>query len=180
MLEMGGDYMIYTAKYNLPIGQVLVASRNSKLIGLWLEGQKYYLGDLKDNIKENEREEILIKTKKWLDRYFDNKHPKIEELEIELIGSEFRKSVWKLLCEIEYGKVTTYSDISKKLMKILNKEKMSAQAVGNAVSHNPISIIIPCHRVIGKNGKLVGYAGGIDKKIKLLEHENVDKNNLFK
>lgn len=172
--------MIYTAKYNLPIGQVLVASRNGKLIGLWVEGQKYYLGDLKDNIKENEREEILIKTKKWLDRYFDNKHPKIEELEIELIGSEFRKSVWKLLCEIEYGKVTTYSDISKKLMKILNKEKMSAQAVGNAVSHNPISIIIPCHRVIGKNGKLVGYAGGIDKKIKLLEHENVDKNNLFK
>lgn len=176
--------MIYTAQYKSPIGKILIASRNGKLIGLFLEGQKYYMENIKniaeEDIKENENEEILIKTKKWLDRYFDNKQPKIEELKLELIGSKFRKIVWRLLCEIEYGKVTTYSDISKKLMKIMDKEKMSAQAVGNAVSHNPISIIIPCHRVIGKNGKLVGYAGGIDKKIKLLEHENVDINNLFK
>lgn len=167
--------MIYTTYYHSPIGRLLLASKNNKLIGLWIEGQKYYLGNIKEEMQENDKETILLKAKKWLDRYFNGEKPEISELDLAPIGSEFAKNVWKLLCEIPYGKITTYGEIAKKM----NKNKMSAQAVGGAVGHNPISIIIPCHRVVGTNGNLTGYAGGIDKKIKLLEHENVDMSNFY-
>ena len=166
--------MIYKSYYQSPIGQLLLASKENKLIGLWIEGQKYYLGNLKEELQENNTEEILIKTKKWLDRYFDDKKPEISELELDPIGSEFRKNVWKLLCKIPYGKITTYKSIAENVAKIMNRKQMSAQAIGGAVGHNPISIIIPCHRVIGTDGSLTGYAGGIDKKIKLLKLEKVD------
>ena len=102
----------------------------------------------------------------------------INEIDLEPNGSEFAKIVWKLLCEIPYGDITTYGELAKKVAKILNKEKMSAQAIGGAVGHNPISIIIPCHRVVGAKGNLTGYAGGINKKIELLKHEDVDINKL--
>ena len=98
---------------------------------------------MKEEIKENKNERILIKTKKWLDEYFNGKKPEISELDLAPIGSEFAKNVWEILCEIPYGKVTTYGEIAKKMAKIMHKEKMSAQAVGGAVGHNPISIIIP-------------------------------------
>jgi methylated-DNA-[protein]-cysteine S-methyltransferase len=166
--------MIYKSYYQSPIGKLLLASKENKLIGLWIEGQKYYLGNLKEELQENNTEEILIKTKKWLDRYFDDKKPEISELELDPIGSEFRKNVWKLLCKIPYGKITTYKSIAENVAKIMNRKQMSAQAIGGAVGHNPISIIIPCHRVIGTDGSLTGYAGGIDKKIKLLKLEKVD------
>lgn len=94
-------------------------------------------------------------------------------------GSEFRKAVWAALCEIPYGKVTTYGEISKKVAAKFGKQHMSAQAVGGAVGHNAISIIIPCHRVVGSNGSLTGYAGGIDKKVKLLTLEKVDMSSFF-
>ena len=171
--------MTYTTYYNSPVGKIFLASKNGKLTGLWIEGQKYYLGKLKEEIKEKDDEIILVKTKKWLDRYFSGEKPEISELDLEPTGSDFAKNVWKLLCEIPYGEVTTYGEIAKKVAKIMNKNKMSAQAVGGAVGHNPISIIIPCHRVVGTNGSLTGYAGGIDKKIKLLEHEKVDMSNLY-
>ena len=151
----------------------MLASKNNKLIGLWIEGQKYYLGKLKEEIQEKDNDIILIKAKKWLDRYFKGEKPQISELDLEPIGSDFAKNVWKLLCEISYGEVTTYGEIAKKVAKLMNKSRMSAQAVGGAIGHNPISIIIPCHRVIGTNGSLTGYAGGIDKKIFLLKHEGV-------
>ena len=172
--------MIYKSYYNSPVGKILLASKNSKLIGLWIEGQKYFLGNLKEEVSKKDDEIILVKTKKWLDRYFNGEKPEISELDLEPIGSDFAKNVWLLLCEIPYGEVTTYGEIAKKMAKIMNKNKMSAQAVGGAVGHNPISIIIPCHRVVGSNGNLTGYAGGIDKKIKLLEHENVNMTNLYK
>lgn len=163
--------MIYKTYYDSPVGKILLASKDNKLIGLWIEGQKYYLGNLKEEMQEKDDEEILVKTKKWLDRYFNGKKPKISELDLAPIGSDFAKNVWKILCEIPYGEVTTYGAIAKKMAQIMKKEKMSAQAVGGAVGHNPISIIIPCHRVVGANGNLTGYAGGLDKKVKLLEHE---------
>ena len=171
--------MIYTTYYNSPVGKILIASKENKLIGLWIEGQKYYLSKLKSEIQEKKDEEILMKTKKWLDKYFSGEKPEIEQLELAPIGSEFRQKVWKLLCEIPYGEVTTYGKLAKKLAKSMKKETMSAQAIGGAVGHNPISIIIPCHRVVGTNGSLTGYAGGIDKKIKLLELEKVDMKRLF-
>lgn len=171
--------MIYTSYYNSPVGKLLLASKNNKLIGVWIENQKYYLSNLKEKMQKKDDEEILIKTKNWLDRYFENKNPHISELDIEPIGTEFSKMVWTILCTIPYGKVITYGEIAKKISKAMNKDKMSAQAVGNAVAHNPISIIIPCHRVIGANGNLTGYAGGLDIKMRLLKHEGVDISKLF-
>ncbi len=171
--------MIYTSYYNSPVGKLLLASKNNKLIGVWIENQKYYLSNLKEKMQIKDDEEILIKTKNWLDRYFENKNPHISELDIEPIGTDFSKKVWTILCTIPYGKVITYGEIAKKISKAMNKDKMSAQAVGNAVAHNPISIIIPCHRVIGANGNLTGYAGGLDIKMRLLKHEGVDISKLF-
>ncbi len=144
------------------------------LIGLWLEGQKYYLSNIKTETKRKDDDKVLVETKKWLDRYFNGESPSINELEINPIGSEFRKAVWKILCDIPYGKVLTYSDIAKIIAKKKGVEKISAQAVGGAVGHNPISIIVPCHRVVGKDGSLTGYAGGIDRKVYLLNHEGVN------
>lgn len=170
--------MIYTTHYKSPLGDILLASKNNKLIGLWIEEEKYYLSDLKDEIKEEEKE-ILEKTKYWLDRYFKGEKPSIDELDLSPLGSDFRKRVWKILCEIPYGEVITYKDIADTIAKQKGLKKMSSQAVGGAVGHNPISIIIPCHRVVGTNGSLTGYAGGINKKIFLLKHEYVNMSNLF-
>ena len=164
--------MIYTTYYNSPIGKLLLASKENKLIGLWTEGQKYYLSGIEDEITKNDDEKILIETKKWLNRYFNGEKPCPNELDLAPIGSKFRKNVWDILCKIPYGKVITYNDIAKEIAKKRKINKMSAQAVGGAVGHNPISIIIPCHRVIGTNGSLTGYAGGLDKKEYLLKLEN--------
>lgn len=163
----------------LLFGKLLIASKDNKLIGLWIEGQKHYLRNIKEELIENDEEEILVKTKKWLDRYFLDEKPKIEELDIYLNGTFFEKIVWELLKRIPYGEVTTYKELAIKVAKKLGREKMSAQAIGGAVGHNPISIIIPCHRVVGTNGSLTGYAGGIDKKVKLLEFEKVDTKKLY-
>ena len=163
--------MINTIHYKSPLGDILLASNNNKLIGAWFEGQKYYLSNISQDIIEKE-DKVLIKTGKWLDSYFDGEKPSIDDLNLEPRGSDFRQEVWKLLCEIPYGETVTYKDIASKIAENRRIEKMSAQAVGGAVGHNPISIIIPCHRVIGSDGALTGYAGGIDRKIFLLKHEN--------
>lgn len=171
--------MIYKTYYKSPIGNMLLASKDNELIGLWIEGQKYYLSNIKEKLIENDKEEILIRTKNWLDRYFKGEKPKIKELKINPIGTNFRQAVWKILCDIPYGETISYNDISKKIAKQRKIKKMSAQAIGGAVGHNPISIIIPCHRVVGANGNLTGYASGIDKKIQLLKLENVNIDKLF-
>lgn len=163
--------MIYTSTYTSPIGDILLASQNNELIGLWFKGQKYYMNYLKEEIEEKNDEETLMKAKKWLDRYFKGEKPSIKELSLNPDASEFRKKVWQILCEIPYGQTLTYKEIALKLAKENGLNSMSAQAVGSAVGHNPISIIIPCHRVIGSNGKLTGYAGGLDKKEYLLKLE---------
>ena len=163
--------MIYTSTYSSPLGDILLASKNNELVGLWFKDQKYFLGPIKEETKEKNDEEILIKTKKWLDRYFKREQPNIKELSLNPIGSDFRKEVWKILCDIPYGKTITYKEIADKIAKEKKIKSMSAQAVGGAVGHNPISIIIPCHRVVGTNGNLTGYAGGLDKKEYLLKLE---------
>lgn len=171
--------MIYTTYYFSPIGKILLACQDDRLIGLWIEGQKYYLGSINCEIIEKDDEKIFVQTKKWLDRYFMGEQPNINELALAPLGNEFRQTVWRLLCEIPYGKITTYGELATKAAKIMNKKSMSAQAIGGAISHNPISIIIPCHRVVGSNGSLTGYAGGIEKKIKLLMLENVDMKDFY-
>ena len=148
-----------------------MASKDGRLIGLWIEGQKHYLASLNEEATENPNNPVLIKTKHWLDRYFAGDKPKPEELPLAPIGSDFRQQVWQILRTIPYGKTNTYKQIAETVAKKRGIKQMSAQAVGGAVGHNPISIIIPCHRVIGSNGSLTGYAGGLDKKTFLLNHE---------
>lgn len=169
--------MIYTSTYSSPLGNILLASKNNELIGLWFEGQKYYLGSIKEETKEKNDEEILKKTKNWLDRYFKGEKPNPNELKCKPIGSDFQKQVWNILCEIPYGQTITYKEIAEKLAKKRGLKSMSAQAIGGAVGHNPISIIIPCHRVVGTSGNLTGYAGGLDKKEYLLKLEKIERKN---
>ena len=171
--------MISTAHYNSPLGDILLASKDNKLIGLWIEGQKYFLSSIKEEIQENSNDGVLLATKSWLDRYFNGQKPNIDELNLSPVGSDFRQAVWKILCKIPYGETITYNDIAKEIARQRKIKKMSAQAIGGAVGHNPISIIIPCHRVVGTNGNLTGYAGGIEKKIWLLRHEHVNMENFF-
>lgn len=171
--------MYYMTNYDSPIGQLTLASDGEHLIGLWMKDQKYFGGAIKaelasGKVRLEDKLPVFQAAKDWLDRYFAGEKPKSMELPLAPIGSGFRQEVWKLLCEIPYGEVTTYGAIAGKMAEKLQKKTMSAQAVGGAVGHNPISIMIPCHRLVGANRSLTGYAGGIEKKIKLLELEGVN------
>ena len=171
--------MYYSTTYPSPVGALTLACDKVNLVGLWIAGQKYYGATIPEEMTENNDMPVFAAAKNWLDRYFAGKKPAISELPLAPIGNEFRQGVWSILCEIPYGKVITYSDIAKKIAVKMNKERMSSQAVGGAVGHNPISIIIPCHRVVGSDGSLTGYAGGIGVKTKLLELEGADMSRLF-
>ena len=166
--------MYYRANYSSPVGLITLACDGSNLVGLWLAGQKYYGGTISELMTEKDDFSIFDVTKKWLDRYVNGERPAISELTLSPIGGEFRQAVWRFLCEIPYGEVTTYGEIAKKMAVKMNRESMSAQAIGGAVGQNPISIIIPCHRVVGAKGGLIGYAGGVATKAKLLEMEGVE------
>ena len=170
--------MYYEMKYDSPVGRLTLASDGLNLAGLWMEGQKYFGGTVPGELRPNEELEVFSRAKDWLDRYFNGKKPEPSELPLAPVGGEFRQTVWELLCEIPYGELTTYGQIAREAAKRLQRESMSAQAVGGAVGHNPISIIIPCHRVVGTGGSLTGYAGGLYKKIWLLKHEGVKMDGL--
>ena len=169
--------MIYTQHYASPLGEILIAADERGLVGLWLDSQKYFGGMLPAELTERESP-VLAETKRWLDIYFSGREPGFTP-PLHPDGSPFRQAVWKLLLQIPYGKTTTYGEIARQLAGKQGLPRMSAQAVGGAVGHNEISIIIPCHRVVGTNGSLTGYAGGIDKKMKLLELEHTDMTGFF-
>lgn len=171
--------MLYSTRHSTPLGEVMLGSDGISLTGLWIEGQKYFAATLSDETMEKNTLPVFNAVKKWLDKYFAGHAPSISSLPLSPYGGEFRKSVWDILCEIPYGEVATYGEIAKKMAILTGRESMSSQAVGGAVGHNPISIIIPCHRVVGANGSLTGYAGGISVKLKLLELEGVDTSRLF-
>jgi len=170
---------MYKTTFLSPMGNITLASDGKNLVGLWLKGQKYHGNTIFKDMTTKEDLPVFDITKKWLDEYFAGKKPEISRLPIAPVGTKFRQEIWDILCEIPYGKTITYGDIAKKMAKTMGKKSMSSQAVGGAVGHNPISIIIPCHRVVGTNGSLTGYAGGIDLKIKLLELESVDMSGFF-
>ena len=170
--------MYYQTHFESPLGGITLASDGEYLSGVWLDGQKYFKSTIKEEMRHKEDIPVLEAAKEWLKLYFDGKRPDVSTLSLAPWGSEFRQEVWRLLLEIPYGQVTTYGALAAKIAKKRNCASMSAQAIGGAVSHNPISIIIPCHRVIGSNGSLTGYAGGIEKKIRLLELEGVDVRKL--
>lgn len=169
--------MQYTSKYESPLGGIMLAADETGLTGLWFRGQKYFALYLD---KENEEKELSIfeQAKEWLDIYFSGNEPNFK-LPLHFMGSAFQKEVWEILYQIPYGHTTTYGAIAKQLAKKKGLARMSAQAVGGAVAHNKISIIVPCHRVVGSNGNLTGYAGGIDKKTALLKMEKGYRDSFF-
>lgn len=169
--------MIYTSKYTSPLGGILLAADEVGLRGLWFDGQKYFARDLPDERTERGTP-VLSEAKRWLDLYFGGQEPDVLP-PLHPVVTPFRQAVWEILLRIPYGKTVTYGEISKQLAEKMGLERMSAQAVGGAVGHNEISIIIPCHRVVGSNGSLTGYAGGIDRKIKLLGLEHADMSRFF-
>lgn len=173
--------MYYITTYPSVVGTLTLACDDvgENLVGVWMEGQKYHGDSILENMVENNDMTIFHTTKKWLDKYFEGQNPDPSELSLAPGGSAFRQEVWRILCEIPYGEVITYGDIAKRMAQKQGQQSMSSQAVGGAVGHNPISIIIPCHRVVGSNDSLTGYAGGIQTKIKLLELEGADMTRLF-
>jgi len=164
--------MIYLNKYDSPIGELTLASDGERLTGLWIRNQKYYMYGAEDQVIHTAILPVLELAKAWLDDYFAGSGPDPFQLELAPQGSNFSREIWSLLREIPYGKVCTYGEIAGKYAEKHGLKSMSAQAVGGAVGHNPISIIIPCHRVVGRGGKLTGYAGGLEIKQKLLELES--------
>lgn len=169
----------YYSLYKSPVGQLTIACDGENITGLWIEGQKYFASTLSGEKVLAKDIVVLNQAADWLDRYFAGEKPLPSELSLTPRGSEFRQTVWKLLCEIPYGEVVTYGNLANKIAIMKGVKTMSAQAVGGAVGHNPISIIIPCHRVVGINGSLTGYAGGIECKQKLLMHEGLDMSKFY-
>lgn len=169
--------MTFIQHYASPLGGILLAANDIGLTGLWFDGQKYYADNLPAGHIERETP-ILTDAKRWLDVYFTGVEPDFTP-PLHIVGSAFRQKVWKLLLQIPYGQTVTYGELARQLAEKQGAEHMSAQAVGGAVGHNPISLIIPCHRVVGTHGSLTGYAGGIDKKIMLLELEHADMQGFF-
>ena len=162
--------MDYTHHYLSPLGGITMASDGEYLTGLWFDGQKYFADTL--SVQHEEKDlDVFHQTDHWLDIYFSGKEPDFTP-PLRMIGTEFRQEVWQILLTIPFGKTMTYGQIAKILADRHKVQSMSAQAVGGAVGHNPISLIVPCHRVIGTNGALTGYAGGLEKKTRLLDMES--------
>lgn len=195
--------MIKKSIYNSPLGEILIIICKDSLTGLYFENQKEFKdleekGEIKNfyekensndkekinkiqEINKNKKiseDKIFSDTLRWLDIYFSGVEPNFTP-KLNLEGTEFRKDVWEILLEIPYGKTITYKDISEKLIASGKYKKMSNQAVGGAVACNPISLIIPCHRVVGTGGSLTGYAGGLHRKMKLLKLEGINTDNFF-
>ena len=170
--------MEYIHHYHSPLGGITMASDGEALTGLWFDGQKYFAVTLSKE-HEEKRLSVFEETDRWLDIYFQGKEPDFLPPVSFAGGSEFRQEVWKILLSIPYGKTMTYGEIAACIAKQRGLTRMSAQAVGGAVGHNPISIIVPCHRVVGRDGSLTGYAGGIDKKVGLLKLEHADMEQFY-
>lgn len=166
------EKMKFFSKYNSPVGILTLTSDGEFLTGVLFEKEF-------EEVTREDELPVFDEATSWLDRYFAGKNPSIDELKLRPYGSEFRMAVWELLKKIPYGQTVTYGELAKEIAVITNKEKMAAQAIGGAVGHNPISIIIPCHRVVGTNGSLTGFGGGLATKVKLLEHEGVNMSKFF-
>ena len=162
---------MYYCTYESKIGLLYLISDGKSLIGCYQEGQKYFPNNI-DNYYFNEELSILVKSKDWLEKYFNGENPSIDEIPLNFNGTEFRKTVWEVLKEISYGELVTYKHIAEMIAKTKGLDTMSAQAVGGAVGHNPLLIFIPCHRVIGADGSLTGYAAGLENKRFLLNLES--------
>ena len=164
--------MQYTSHYESPLGPILLSSDGEALTGLWFEGQRYFALHL-DSEHEDRELPVFDLARAWLDEYFSGNEPSVS-IPLHVDGSPFHKEVASIMLAIPYGKTMTYGEIASLIAERHGMERMSARAVGGAVGHNEISLIIPCHRVVGSSGSLTGYGGGIWRKVRLLEGEGVD------
>lgn len=169
--------MLYAVEIPSPVGRLTMAGEEQTIVGLWLEGQKYFGSGLLPAVPGETP--ATRAGRAWLEAYFSGGRPDPARLSLSPRGSPFAQLVWQLLLQIPYGQVTTYGALARVAARRLGRPSMSAQAVGGAVGHNPISILIPCHRVVGADGSLTGYAGGIARKRQLLELEKVDLSRLY-
>lgn len=169
--------MIYTQHYDSPLGGILLSADETGLTGLWFDGAKYFAKGLPRERTDRETP-ALLQAKQWLDLYFSGAEPDFTP-PLHPAGTAFQQAIWQLLLQIPYGQTATYGELARRLAREKGRETLSAQAVGGAVGHNPISLVIPCHRVVGAGGNLTGYAGGVDKKRALLALEHVDIRKLF-
>lgn len=169
--------MQQTALYSSPLGPILLAADDAGLTGLWFQGQKYFPAQIADAPDHSDLP-IFQEAKRWLDIYFSGREPDFTP-PLHLTGTPFQNQVWEILLTIPYGKTMTYGGIAQRLAEQNGLPRMSPQAVGGAVGHNKLSILIPCHRVVGANGSLTGYAGGLTRKTALLELEKTDMSPFF-
>lgn len=171
-----GYTMYYCTIYSSPIGELTLGSDGAALTGLWLEGQKYFGG--RENVWQRcDGLPVFASARQWLDAYFAGQAPPVSPLPLAPQGTVFQQEVWQLLLEIPYGTTTTYGTLAAQLAQRRGLSRFSAQAVGSAVGKNPISIIVPCHRVVASDGALTGYAGGIPRKEWLLCQEGIKMAN---
>lgn len=161
---------IYTHNYQSPLGEIVIASNDTAITGLWLVGQRHFDIEVEGCITDKDLP-IFDEVSRWLDIYFTGNNPG-EIPAVRMNGTPFQLEVWQILQAVPYGKLITYREIAELIAKKRGITKMSARAVGNAVGRNPVSILVPCHRVVGSSGKMTGYAGGIERKVKLLKLEN--------
>ena len=169
--------MVCTTEYESPLGTITLACDGEAIIGLWFNKQRYF-GNILPEQTEQKEHPLLKDAERWLDVYFSGREPDFTP-PLRYDSTPFRKQVCEIMLTIPYGHTMTYGEIAAEIARQQGKEKMSAQAVGGAVGHNPISLIIPCHRVVGTNGSLTGYGGRIARKVKLLELERVNMAHFF-
>ena len=178
-MEESGDLMLYSTVYpHAELGDLTIASDGEAIVGLWIEGQKYFAGKVAGNLQRRDDLPVFAQVRAWLDRYFDGDPLPVATLHLKPGGTPFQQRVWKLLADIPYGELRTYAELAAQIACDCGG-KASARAVGTANGRNPISIILPCHRVIGSDGSLTGYAGGIARKVWLLEHEGANLTGLY-
>lgn len=180
--------MIYRTDYATGlIGTLTLATDGATLVGCWFDNDRFFGYGVNENMvplaeaapdAEGACSAVLNDARSWLDRYFAGDRPNPHELPLNPGGTDFQKSVWRILADIPYGETVTYGDIAKR-METASGRRMSAQAIGGAVGRNPLCVIVPCHRVMGARGNLTGFGGGIDTKIKLLEHEHANMEGFF-
>ena len=179
--------MKYYQKYESPLGTLLLAADDVGLNGVWIEGQKYCAPGIDTSQWENDivvleqmgqESHVLELAKRWLDIYFTGKEPEFQ-VPLHVSGTDFQKEVWEILRTIPYGQTMTYGEIARQIAERRGLRRMSAQAVGGAVGRNPVGIIVPCHRVVGSDGSLTGYAGGIERKQALLTIEGTMKDGYY-
>ena len=172
--------MVYRTNCTHPgFGEVTIASDGQSIVGLWMAGQKHFGGTVDGEMEPADDLPVFTQAKGWLDRYFAGDPLPVATLPLKPGDTPFQQRVWKLLADIPFGELRTYADLAAQITREDDGKKASARAVGTANGRNPISIILPCHRVVGSDGSLTGYAGGIARKVWLLEHEGVDMAGLY-